>query len=291
MGELAVITPSFAGDADLFEQLHRSVLEHTSEKTVHHVIVPTADRALFAPYSGPRCRVWTEPELLLRRYVRLPAVGFWLNVRRPWPPVRGWVLQQALKIAAAGIVDADAVLIADSDIVLVRPTNVRRFTVNGQLALYRCDHAIHAGMERHVRWHQAARRLLGLPGMPVPPLHDYVSSLNPWEPALVRAMQRRITEVSDSHWMEAITSEVHVSEFILYGLFVDEVVGVETPRPRLKSGFCHNYWDRTPLDLDGAHSFVDRMPQEAVGMMISSKSGTSLEVRTAAVQRGAPTTQ
>src|SRR5947209_3699943 len=120
MSELAVITPSFAPDAKLFAELHRSVLEHTPAGTVHHVIVPPEHMSVFNHYTGARCRVWAESELLPRRYLRLPKAGLWVNVHRPWPPVRGWVVQQALKIAAAGQVDAEAVLIADSDVVLLR---------------------------------------------------------------------------------------------------------------------------------------------------------------------------
>lgn len=285
MDQLAVITPSFAGDAELFADLHQSVLENTAETTVHHVIVPSADHALFSRYAGARCRVWTERELLPHRYVRLDRPAVWINGRRPWPPVRGWVVQQALKIAVAGLVDADAVLVADSDVVLVRSTDTERFMIDGLLALYRTDDAVHAGMTRHVRWHQVARRLLALPATDSLPLHDYVSSLNPWDPALVRAMQHRISEVTGRSWLDAVTSQLHVSEFILYGVFVEELVGATQRRPLLGPSFCHNYWDTTPLGHDDALAFIDRMPSDAIGMMISSKSRTSKEVRRAAMRR------
>jgi hypothetical protein len=101
-------------DALLFEHLHRSVLEHTSEQTVHHLIVPWAHRDSFARYRSARCRIWHHPELLPRRYVRMPG-GVWLNTRRPWPPIRGWVMQQAATMAATAAIDADAVMIVDSD--------------------------------------------------------------------------------------------------------------------------------------------------------------------------------
>ena len=71
MSELAVITPTFRGDAEIFADLHRSVLEFTPEDTVHYVVVPPRDRALFARYEGPRCRVWTSSELLPKRYLHV----------------------------------------------------------------------------------------------------------------------------------------------------------------------------------------------------------------------------
>jgi hypothetical protein len=35
--------------------------------------------------------------------------------RRQWPPIRGWVMQQAATMAATAAIDADAVMIVDSD--------------------------------------------------------------------------------------------------------------------------------------------------------------------------------
>jgi hypothetical protein len=282
--KLAVVTPSFGPDAELFAELHESVLEHTSDETVHHVIVPPRDKELFGRYAGPRCRIWTEPELLPRRYVRVPRSNLWLNTLRPWPPIRGWVIQQALKLSATARIEADAVLIADSDIVLVRPVDVAAFRRDGQLSLHRAEHAVHAGMTRHVRWHQVARDLLGLPDAPLPPLHDYVSSLTFWDPVVVRAMRTRIRQATGRHWLDAFTSRLHISEFILYGVYIDEVHALADP-PVGNTAICHNYWDRTPLDQDAALAFAERLNPEAIGMMISAKSGTSLAVREAAVRR------
>ena len=282
MGELAVVTPTWRPDSRLFADLHRSVLEHTPDDTVHHVIVPAAHRAAFAGYAGPRCRIWTHPELLPRRYVRFPP-GVWLNSARPWPPVRGWVMQQAVKIAAAATVDADVILIADSDAVLVRPTTAERLRVDGRPALYRAPYAIHGGMHRHLLWHQAARDLLGLPPAPRPPLPDYVSAIGVWDPPLVRAMQRRITEVTGRHWLDAFTARLHVSEFIVYGTFADELLG--SPPPPTDETICHTYYSRRPLSLNAALAFADGLKPEAICMMISGNSNTPDPVRQAAIRR------
>ncbi|GII02349.1 DUF6492 family protein [Planobispora takensis] len=280
MTELAVITPSWRPDAELFAQLHRSVLEHTSDDTVHHVIVPAAHRSTFAEYAGPRCRIWTHPELIPRRYWRMPG-GVWVNAARPWPPVRGWVMQQAAKIAAAGTIDADVMLLADSDAVLVRPVDTGRFKVDGRLSLMREDKAVTAEMERHVLWHRVARELLGLPAAPPPPLPDYVGPLVFWDPAVVRAMQARISETTGRSWLDAFTSQLHISEFIVYGVFADEAL--ETP-PAPSPPACHNWYERTPLDHGSAAAFADRLGPDPIGVMISSHSDTPPDVRRAAIE-------
>lgn len=284
MPELAVITPSFKPDAELFAKLHASVLECTPPDTVHHVIVPDHDLPLFAHHRGPRCRIWLSSEILPRRY-RLVRTGFWVNMRRPWPPARGWVMQQALKIAVAGQLDADVVLLVDSDVVLVRPVSADTVSVGGTAYLHRLDDAVHAGMPRHIQWHRAARKLLGLPQATEPPLPDYVSSLNVWDPREVRAMQQRIEDVTGRPWMDAFTAELHVSEFILYGVFMDAGLGSATRPPLLDPLFCHNYWTGDALDADAALAFADKLPRQAVGMMISAKSHTTMAAREVAVRR------
>ncbi|WP_199442684.1 DUF6492 family protein [Umezawaea beigongshangensis] len=285
MDDLVVLTPSYAPDAELFGDLHRSVLANTADDVVHHVVVPPADRALFAAHEGERCRVWTYPELLPRRFLGVPRAGVWVNAGRPWPPVRGWVLQQAVKIAAAERFDARAVLLADSDVVLVRPTTADSFTSAGRLGLFRADGAVHAGMPRHVRWHAVARKLLGVPGEARPPLHDYVSPFNVWEPEVVRALRRRVEQVTGRDWLDVFCSRLHVSEFVLYGVFVDEVLGGPARHCPSDTMFCHTYWDTTPLDHDTAVEFAGAVAPDALAVMISAKSGTPTGVRRSAAAR------
>jgi hypothetical protein len=296
MSELAVITPTYRGDAHIFPELHRSVLEFTPDDTVHHVFVAARDKPLFNQYAGPRCRVWTHTEVLPARYLALPWSGLYVNARRPWPPVRGWIMQQTIKIAAAAQLDADVVLMADSDVVLVRPTRAARFTdgpreslpgghAHSHLRLFRLEGGVTDDMPRHVTWHQVARRLFGLPPAGPPPLTDYVTPLNFWDPAIVRAMQEHIRQTTGRHWVDVFNGELHISEFILYGVFVDHVLSAGGPLPAADTSTLHDYWERIPLDRDGALAFADKLDPAAVAMMISAKSNTPNDVRLAAIQR------
>jgi Family of unknown function (DUF6492) len=277
MDALAVLTPSFRADASLFADLHRSVLANTGRSVVHHVIVPPSDVHLFREYEGERCRLWTHRELLPRNFLSIPnADGLALNLRRPWPPVRGWVVQQIMKMAGAAVLEARADLIVDSDAVLVREATVDEFTHDGRLWHYRKDRAVTAGMERHVLWHKVARRLLGLPGVAEPPLPDYVSPIAVWDPVVVRSLIAHIADTIGKHWMDAVASRLHVSEFVIYGVFVDHVLGGAAARGR---DLCHNYYERIPLSPADAASFADQMPSNALGVMISSHSRTPHDVR------------
>lgn len=284
MSELAVITPTWSPDEEIFADLHRSVLEYMPEDTIHHVIVHRADRTVFSRHEGRRCRIWTHQDFLPKGYLHLAGTN-WLNLRRPWPPVRGWVMQQISKLAVASLVDAEIALIIDSDVVLVRPIKADRFRHEHRVRLFRDEDAITEDMDRHVTWHRVARELLGLPDGATPPLPDYVSPLGIWEPATVRAMQARVTESTGKPWVDAFAGQLHISEFILYGVFVDEVRSVTAERPPSETAICHNSWERTPMGYEEANAFADQLGPDAVAMMISSHSKTPRHIRATATSR------
>ena len=244
---------------------------------VHHVVTPPSDAHLFRGFEGPRCRIWTHRDLLPRHCVSVPfASGLTLNLRRPYPPVRGWVVQQLMKIAGTAELDARAVLIVDSDAVLLREPARDDLFHEDTLGHFREDDAVTANMERHVKWHNVARRLLGLSGTVSPELPDYVSPICVWDPAVVRDMTAQITATTGQPWLEAVGAELHVSEFVIYGVYVDEVLGRSSAAI---DSLCHNYYQRTPLDAPDGLAFASRMPSNAVGAMISSHSGTPADVR------------
>lgn len=279
MSRLAVLTPSYAPDLELCRDLNRSVMEWTPDDVQHHIIVPRRDLQRFASLRGPRTTLWTVDELLPRRLLAVPGANAWVNLRRPYPPVRGWVMQQLVKLHAAAELDADEWLLADSDVVFVRPITAQTFRRDGRLCFYRRQDAVHESMPRHLAWHAVARRLLGLPDTGPPPLPDYISPVNAWDRTTVLALRDRIEQVAGRHWLDVIGSELHISEFVLYGVFVDAVLGRSAGVVADESMLLHAYWPTTPLSPVDARSFVRELPPDHVAVMISAKSHTPMHVR------------
>jgi hypothetical protein len=277
---LAFVTPSYAPDFELCRDLHASLLQHTDETVVHHVVAPNCDVAQFRALEGPRCTIWPLSELVPNRFLAVPRVNAWFNVRRPWPPVRGWVMQQLVKLAFTKQLGADVVVLIDSDVVLVRPVTIETYAGPGEVALFREVGAVHPGLSRHVRWHAVARHLLGLPPAS-PPLNDYVNAMTVWEPAVVSALCDRVEQVSGRPWMDTLAANLHFSEDILYGVFVDEVLRPDD-RTVVRHSPCWCYWDEEPLDRDGAVGFATSLRSDDVAVMISAKSRTPLDDRRAA---------
>jgi hypothetical protein len=80
-------------------------------------------------------------------------------------------------------------------------------------------------------------------------------------------------------WLDAIGSQLHVSEFILYGVFVDRVLGESAGVFPASSMLCHTYWNRTPMNSGDVDGFIRELSPDDVAVMISAKSRTTLDVR------------
>lgn len=273
--EFAVLTPSCAPDFELCRDLHRSVLRFTPEGTVHTLIVPPQDVPLFSELAGPRCRIVDESTVLPRSMVYVPRFRVRVNLRRPWPPIRGWVTQQLIKLQVASSVSADVVLSVDSDVELVRPVDAGTFMGERGVRLYRLDDGVHAGMPRHVLWHGAAADLLGTPRSD-PPMPDYITSFGAFDVAQLRRMRERIERRHRTNWLTAVGAHLHFSEWITYGVHVDSS---DVPVEHTDHDRCLNYWDTTPLDEPAAAAFLGQLRPDDVAVMISSESHTPLDVR------------
>ena len=140
---MAVITKSFAPDFELCADLHRSVLDCSPDSVHHHIIVPRQDLKLFGRLAGSRTHIRCETDFLPRSFVPVPFGNFTINLGRPFPPVRGWILQQVVKLAAVAASEDDVVLVVDSDVEFVRPFSCGDVHPGWRGALLRkapCDH-------------------------------------------------------------------------------------------------------------------------------------------------------
>ena len=87
---MAVVTPTYAPDFDLFSDLHESVLRWFPTEVRHVIVANDSDLALFRRFEGPRCSVIGVGDVLPGSVRALPVGKLWVNLRRPLPPLRGW---------------------------------------------------------------------------------------------------------------------------------------------------------------------------------------------------------
>lgn len=286
---MAIVTPTYRPDLDSFRRLHESVLRHTDEDVVHHAAVPGIDVDHFAEIDSPRLRVWSYQDVAPPGIVptdrlgaitrRLPVISSRVNCAavsrgRPWQPIRGWVMQQLVKLNMAAHVKADALVFVDSDVVLVRRMQVGDFLRGGAVRFFSRTGGITRSMERHHRWCHAAHRLLGLPWADHDTYPDHVAGIVSYDPDLVLAGLDRVEEVTGSRWAEAAARYLHFSEDTLIGTYLrhfapDKVRGYRSEEPR-----CHSHWSPEPMDEDEAAAFVASFGPEHRAVHIQSTSGT-----------------
>jgi hypothetical protein len=197
-------------------------------------------------------------------------------------PVSGWLVQQIAKIAVAEILDENVLVMVDSDATFVRDVASTAFARDGKVRLYRGDGAITADMSSHLTWHRTACALLGVPS-DWPPVDDYIGQIISWDRALVREMCTRIEQVSGISWYAALVRARNVSEYLLYGTFVEKVAGPERVwidrLPR-----CATHWLPKPLRGGKVAEFAESLAGHDMALSISSHSKTSSRARRAVIE-------
>jgi hypothetical protein len=289
---VAFVTKSYEPDLERCELLCRSI-EVLAPGTRHWIIVDSRDLKAFRGLENATTRIVTTEELLPRRIRKFDVPGtaknIWLGARTP--PIRGWLVQQLAKFAIAFLAREDVLVHADSDIVLIRPfRNAVLTDENGAVRLFRVPGTIGEELPSHVRWHRTAEQLLGIPPRPVP-LPDYISGLVPWRRDIAVSLLEQIEARSGRDWMRTLARAQHISEYVLYGRFVEDALGRSNGQPGKSVSLCRCYWGSEPLTNRELESFIDEASPEEVAVMVSANAemrpadyAEVLERRWAAVQ-------
>src|SRR5664279_4656939 len=136
--EVCLITISYKGDFDLAGELCTSIDRFAAPGIEHVLVVPRSDISRFARLEAPNRRVVAVEDVLQNGYYRLPTpsridVGrlYRRRIREVWRGpsglIRGWIVQQIVKLSAPAITERQVIVFADSDIVLVRPLSAGMF--------------------------------------------------------------------------------------------------------------------------------------------------------------------
>ncbi|HUO53226.1 MAG TPA: DUF6492 family protein [Rhodoblastus sp.] len=291
-----IVTLSFRGDFDSCRLLCKSVDRFAPENFIHQLYVPPRDLALFAPLANGRRTVAAEdrdllpgwmwklpmPGPRLRGLLRLPRRNIYLSLFTP--PVRGWIAQQIMKIAAAAQAPTDLVLHVDSDTLFIRPLTVNQLIrADGKARLYQSPKRVdEAG---HRLWHETASRLLGLAP---DPFHngDYIDSLVLWRRSTARRLIARLEEIGGRDWRKILAATPHFSEYVLYGVFADNVLGLDAaghwPDPH---SLCHSLWTEQLQSKQEEQAFIKALSPDHVACLLQSTLRLSPDERGAFISR------
>jgi hypothetical protein len=190
-------------------------------------------------------RAWPSP--FSRRRIWTGAGALWRGV----PPLRGWHAQQLRKMSLPQRAPEDVILFADSDVLFLRPFDMRSLSGPAGTRLFRAKDAIRPEMCEHVRWSRSAATMLGLPA-PALPAPDYITHLVSWRSANVAAMLRHIEQSSGRDWVAALASHRQFSEYLIYGRFVETVLTPSLSGHELVSThLSRSYWSQEDVVASG----------------------------------------
>ncbi|MGB0696979.1 MAG: DUF6492 family protein [Rhodospirillaceae bacterium] len=296
-GGIAMVTPSFVGDLPLFSRLHESFSRFAGPECEHLVVVPRSDKAAFKPFAGPRTRILAMEELFPVPFLKLPG---WMTPLRSgremyvsWRtiPVRGWIMQQMVKIGAALLTDRDTLLYCDSDVMLVRPLTANSLGApDGRLRLFR-EKDVTGHLPSHQRWYEAIETLLDVPKASFYG-DNYVQDLITWHRPHALALMERLEQTSGRPWWISLANTLHFSEYMLYGIFCEHVLGesgcVQTPDDRK---LVLTSWDFDLGSPIGQEAFATGLEAHHIGVTVQSQSKVPPDLRNALLDRVAASAQ
>lgn len=270
--DFAIITPSYAPDFERCRLLSWSINQFLSPVVTHYIIVDRRDLSLFRQLQGPHTEILTVESILPWWIQRIPFLkNGWLSLKTL--PIRNWLIQQIVKIAVAQYIDTNVLVFVDSDTTFVRPFNLQSFIHEGKVRLFR-EPPYH--VEAHFRGHQTANKVLGLSdiGYPTP---GYIGNVITWKRDNVFKLYQKIESISGKGWIETLANSWHLSEYILYGVFVDHFLKEQSGHYYDAQKISHEYWTPEPMSDEQLQNFFATIPPEYVAVMISAKAGIPVE--------------
>ncbi len=283
-----IITCSFRGDLDVGRLLCRSIDLYASPEFEHHLYVPRRDLPLFANLASPRRRLLTQESLLPSWLVKAPLPGPEWRQRLRLPRrniylsplhgvVRGWIAQQIMKIAASLRAPTEIVVHLDSDAALVQPLHLRDLSRGDEARFY--ARPVSEKLPDHAPWYAEGARLLGLGGADYYDA-EYIASLVVWKRSVVEAMSARIAATTGRTWASALAGAKHFSEYVLYGLFAEHALGLETAGlKRQTRSLCLSRWEGAFADAREVDRFVASIEPDQLVCCLQSTIDIPLRTR------------
>lgn len=277
----AIITATYSNDFERCAFLCESMEARLKGDWMHYLLVADVDREQFLALEGDHRKVVTESEIfpfwcrsfpdpISTRHARV-----WLT---PFSrPLRGWHAQQLRRLAIARYIDEDIMLTLDSDVVVLRNFDVDDLGDVDAIRFYRNEDAFTEQMQEHLLWSKNAGTLLGITD-PTVSKTDYITTFIAWRRETVCDMLDHIEKQNKCHWMRAIVKQSQMSECMIYGRYVDEVLMGRNHLPTQHS-LCHVLWDESVAEptKDGLRSFIKKMTNEQVAVGIQSFVGISMD--------------
>jgi hypothetical protein len=267
----ALITPSYAPDFERCQLLCKTIDKYTLSPVKHYIIVDRKDKKLFQQLKQKNREIITVESVLPWWIKKISFLkNGWFSFKTL--PLRNWIIQQIVKLSIAEYVREDVLIFVDSDVAFIRPFDVQNFVKEDRIRLFREPNVIEPTTEPLAQWCEVSHKLLGLPAVNYPTA-NYLGNFITWKRENVFALHRYLEKVSGKSWVETIANSWQLSEYMLYGTFVDSILKENSGQYYDPHKVCHDYWETTPMSKTELEEFFNNLPDEYFAIMISAKSG------------------
>lgn len=281
-----------ARDIELFELLAESVDTHVDEVVPHRVVVPSADLPAFQHFASTRREIIAQEDVLPVRIWKAPAALRHLAFLRagfrrpvyvgPGPSiVRGWMLQQLLKIGVTCRAEERAIMHVDSDVAFFRAFRPEDAFAGEKPRFFSVPSQTRNPMHR--AWVKSSCDFLGAP---TPESHDahYIENCVLWSTEVTRAMVEQIERCQGKPLHRAIFTASTMSEYYLYGIFAD-LCGQMPHLHAEEVSFCNSYWPSNETDPVNFAALAAQLQPKHCAIAVQSTHQLPIEDRRALYAR------
>ncbi|MBD1851134.1 DUF6492 family protein [Leptolyngbya sp. FACHB-711] len=282
----AFITPSYAPDFQRCKLLCWSIKQFVAFPVKHYIVVEKKDFDLFQQLSNENIIILTKEEILpfwIKRVPFFDRKNIWLNLKGYQSGnflLRGWLVQQIVKLAAAQYVKEDILIFVDSDVAFINSFDPRALTKGDKARIFRVNHSSDHEFEESRKWKDTAKKLLNLP-LENNYYDFYISQIVTWRRDTLIQLYRLLEENFQQDWLEVVTRVKHLSEYVLYGLFVSYVMRENAGHydDHLQK-VCWCYWEERPMSNEELKEFFQEAQRSGhPAVMISAKSSLDLSIK------------
>ncbi len=267
--EVSLITPSYAPDFERCKLLCQSIDRYVCDYRKHVIIVDKADYNLFKTLKNDKTDIIIKESILPSWLIKIPfSKKWWLNLKGL--PVRGWILQQIVKLSVHEFVDSDAYIFADSDVTFIRPFKASSIIKEDKVRLCSMPRKTDDYTDKRKQaWHEHAAQLSGLQNTGQL-TQDYISQLVCWRRDTLQKLTQQIEKHSKKPWKQVLTNTLDFSEYILYGIFAEHVMAEESGHFKDEHELCYCSWHQPISDIDELSHFLANIPQNYNSVLIQS---------------------
>jgi hypothetical protein len=242
-------------------------LERCSSDATHYLIVDRRDQRAFAHLQRGKTQIIESEEILGNWIFRSPGrKGYWLSAKAL--PVRGWIIQQILKIGIVDFIRERTLVFCDSDTAFFRSFERDALLINGKVGLLDVDSTADTR-----RWTTTARHLLGLDDHGAE-FRNHIGNMICWNRETIGALRQRIESRTGLKWQVALARTLSFSEYMLYGVFVREALGYNAVDHAPSSvPLVKPSWNVSLTTDSALAGFFSSFDPRTVAVMIHSKDG------------------